>query len=753
MAQLLHRLGSFSVRHRRLVIISWLIGIVALSAGAIGISKPFSDGFSVPGTESQDAIELIEARTPGADADAASGRVVFAAPDGESLDTGAGRAAVEQAIDAIGQVPGVVEVSDPYTSAAVSQDGGIAYADVDFGMPAGDIAKEQTDGVAAAVQPATDAGLRVELGGDAAAAPAEAPIGEVLGIVVAALVLTITFGSVVAAGLPLLTAALGVAVGIMGALAATAFTDLDSNTTTLTLMLGLAVGIDYALLVLTRHRAQVRAGMDIEPSIAKAVATAGSAVVFAGTTVVIALVALLVTGIPLLQQMGLATAFTVAVAVLVNLTLVPALMAVMGRRAVRGKVMLETDGPAAAARPTMGARWIALVMKRRVVALVIPVVALGALAVPALDMELALPGDSALSPETTQRQAYDLLSEGFGPGFNGPLTVATVLPTGVGGEAAAAEVATQLGRIDGVAAVSPPQLNPEGDLALIRVVPTTGPTDPATTDLVRSIRDAAGGIESATGTEVLVTGQTAVEIDASQQMADALIPYLAVIVGLALLVLLLAFRSVLVPVTALAGFLLTIAATFGAVVSVFQHGFAADLLGVDQTGPLASILPVIMIGVLFGLAMDYQIFLISRMREEVGHGATPSDAVRDGFRHGARVVTSAALIMTAVFSGFMIPDDPIIKSVGFAFALGVLIDAFVVRMTLIPALMLLMGRRAWHLPGWLDRVLPNVDLEGAAMDAGSSAGDRPREAVLVATGSAPVGTSPEPTGGTSHDRH
>jgi len=738
MAHLLHRLGSFSVRHRRLVIITWLIGITALSAGAIAISKPFADGFSVPGTESQQAIELIEDRTPGADADAASGRVVFAAPDGQSLESGAGRDAVEEAVGAIGEIPGVAGVSDPYTAEAVSTDGGTAYADVDFSMPAGDIAKEQTDGVAAAVQPATDAGLRVEVGGDAAAAPAEAPIGEILGIVVAALVLTITFGSVVAAGLPLLTAALGVAVGIMGALAATSFTDLSSNTTTLTPMLGLAVGIDYALLIVTRHRAQVRAGTEIGPSIARAVATAGSSVVFAGTTVVIALVALLVTGIPLLQQMGLATAFTVAVAVLVNLTLVPALLAVVGRHAVRGKVVLETD--VAAARPTLGARWITVVMRHRVVALVIPVVVLGALAVPALGMELALPGDGALSPETTQRQAYDLLSDGFGPGFNGPLTVAAVLPDGADGAAAAADVATRLGQVDGVAAVSPPQVNAGGDLALIRVVPTTGPTDPATTDLVHDIRDAAGGIEAATGTDVLVTGQTAVEIDASQKMGDALIPYLAVIVGLALLVLLLAFRSVLIPLSALAGFLLTIAATFGAVVSVFQHGFAADLLGVDQTGPLASILPVVMIGVLFGLAMDYQVFLVSRMREEIGHGATPSDAVRDGFRHGARVVTAAALIMTAVFSGFMIPDDPIIKSVGFAFALGVLIDAFVVRMTLIPALLLLMGRRAWHLPGWLDRVLPDVDLEGAAMDTGSPSGGAPREAALATAGSAPSGT-------------
>jgi RND superfamily putative drug exporter len=293
-------------------------------------------------------------------------------------------------------------------------------------------------------------------------------------------------------------------------------------------------------------------------------------------------------------------------------------------------------------------------------------------------------------------------------------------------------VATKLRGIKGVATVSQPQLNPGADLALIRVIPTTGPTDPATTQLVHDLRDAAGGIEAATGTDLLVTGQTAVEIDASQRMADALIPYLAVIVGLALLVLLIAFRSVLVPVTALAGFLLTIAATFGGLVSVFQKGFAAELLGVDQTGPLTSILPVIMIGVLFGLAMDYQIFLVSRMREAVGQGASPSEAVRDGFRHGARVVTAAALIMAAVFSGFMIPDNPIIKSVGFSFALGVLIDAFLVRMTLIPALMLLMGRHAWYLPGWLDRLVPNMDLEGAAVNAQEAEDDdRRREAAFA----------------------
>jgi RND superfamily putative drug exporter len=415
--------------------------------------------------------------------------------------------------------------------------------------------------------------------------------------------------------------------------------------------------------------------------------------------------------------MGLAAAATVAVAVLVSLTLVPALIAVGGRHVVRGKVMaVESSSASPAVASTLGARWIAVVAKRRVLAVALPVLALGAMALPALDLQLALPGDGAEPPNTTQRQAYELLSDGFGPGFNGPLTVAAVLPVGAtGAQQAADKAAATLKDIAGVAKVFPAQINPAGDLALIRVVPTTAPTDSRTGDLVRSIRDAADGIADATGTRILVTGQTAVEIDASKRMGEALVPYLAVIVGLALLLLLIAFRSVLVPVTALAGFLLTIAATSGAVVAVFQNGFAAKLIGVDQTGPLASILPVIMIGVLFGLAMDYQIFIVSRMHEEMGRGAEPQDAVRDGFRHSARVVTVAALIMTSVFSGFMIPDNPIIKSVGFSFALGVLIDAFLVRMTLIPALMLLMGHKAWWLPAWLDRVLPDLDLEGTAL--------------------------------------
>ena len=717
MARLLHRLGAFSVRRRRTVLASWLVALGVMVALAISFGGSFTGGFSIPGTESQKANDLIQSKTPGAESDLASGTVVFAAPAGQTLASGAGRAAVERAVTAIGRVPGVATASDPYASTAVSSDGKVVFTSVDFSLPREQITDTQTAGLETAAATATDAGLQVEYSGSAAARLAEPPVGEIAGLAVAVLVLALTFGSLIAAGLPLLTALLGVGFGVLGIRLASSAWSLSNETITLAAMLGLAVGIDYTLFILSRHRTQVFDGMDIEPSIARAVGTAGSAVVFAGATVIIALVALLVTGVPFLGQMGLAAASTIAVAVLLSLTLVPALMAFAGPRATRGKnSSAALHDPRTGEKPTLGARWIGQVMRRRFVAIGVPILVLAAVAAPALDMRLGLSGDGGLGPDTTQRKAYDLLSDGFGPGFNGRLTIAAEVPPGNGAQRAADATAAELEGFNDVAAVSPGRLNPAKDLAIISVTPSSGPSAAATEDLVNGIRDRAGAIEERTGATVSVTGETATDIDTSQTMSDALIPYLSVVVGLALILLMLAFRSILIPLTAIGGFLLTIGASFGAVVTVFQDGFGASLLGVAEAGPIVSILPVIVIGVLFGLAMDYQVFLVSRMREEFKHGATPGDAVRDGFRHGARVVTAAALIMIAVFSGFMVPPDPIIKSVGFAFAFGIMVDAFLIRMTLIPALMTVMGRHAWWLPSWLDRILPNVDLEGATLD-------------------------------------
>jgi RND superfamily putative drug exporter len=697
MARLLQRLGYFAIRRRRLVVATWLIGLVALGALAGALKGTFSDQFKVPGTESQQAIELIERNVPHANADGAIGRVVFAAPTGETVD----KASVEAAVERLAAAPDVASASDPFQTGTVSKDGRIAYTDLRFEIPQAEVSATQTHAIAAAVRGGAP---QVEFAGSAAPVASEAPIGETLGVIVAVVVLTITFGSLLAAGLPLLIALFGVGAGILAITLASGFTDLTSTSTTLAAMLGLAVGIDYALLILSRHRTQVRDGMRIEDSIALATGTAGSAVVFAGSTVMIALVALTITGTPFLAQMGIAAAGTVAIAVLASLTLVPALLASGGARMVRGKAF-SAETATAGAR-TLGARWVDVVMRRPVLAAGVVVVALGALAIPALDVRLGLPNDGTANPDTTQRQAYELVSDGFGVGANGQLT----LVARTADQAAADATVKTLSALSDVAAVSPAQVVPGKALALISVTPSSGPSSEATEHLVTTIRD------TRFAADVLVTGETATNIDVSQKMAGSLIPYLAVVVGLALLLLMVAFRSILVPLTAIGGFLLTIVASFGAVVLVFQKGVGADLIGVAQTGPLVSLLPILIIGVIFGLAMDYQVFLVSRMHEEVAHGATPRDAVREGFSASARVVTAAALIMISVFAGFILPDDPIVKSIGFAFAVGILIDAFLVRMTLIPALMTLLGARAWWLPRGLDRVVPNLDLEGAALE-------------------------------------
>jgi RND superfamily putative drug exporter len=692
----------------------WVLALVALAVLAGAFKGTFSDQFKVPGTESQEAIELVERNVPAANADGATGRVVFAAPRGESLSAGEGKAAIEQAVKRLADVPSVASASDPFTTAGVSRDGRIAFSDLQFTIKQAEVSAKQTDAIEAATR---NTGLQVEYGGSAAAVESEAPIGEALGVIVAVFVLTITFGSLLAAGLPLLTALIGVGVGALGIQLASGLTDLTSTVTTLAAMLGLAVGIDYALFILSRHRTQVRDGMEIEESIALATGTAGSAVVFAGSTVIIALVALVVTGVPFLAQMGIAAAASIAIAVALSLTLVPALLAFAGQRMLRGKTFSAAlPGERTPGSMTMGARWIAVVMRRPVIASTAVVLALLALAIPALDVRLGLPNDGTANPDTSARQAYDLVSDGFGVGVNGQLTVVAQIHSGHDPQTAADATAKTLSALPDVAAVSPAQVIPGKNLALISVTPSSGPSSTATEHLVTAIRDQAHTIDSRTGARVLVTGQTATNIDVSQRMASSLVPYLAVVVGLALLLLMVAFRSILVPLTAIGGFLLTIVASFGAVVLVFQKGVLADVFGVAQTGPLISLLPVLIIGVIFGLAMDYQVFLVSRMHEAFAHGATARDAVRDGFRHSARVVTAAALIMISVFAGFILPDDPIIKSIGLAFAVGILIDAFLIRMTLIPALMTLLGHRAWWLPRWLDRLIPNLDIEGAAIE-------------------------------------
>ncbi|EHR51793.1 putative RND superfamily drug exporter [Saccharomonospora marina XMU15] len=707
MAGLLYRLGRFSFRHRRIVLVLWIALLAAFGVGAATLSQSTTDTFSLPGTEAQQGFDLLDERFPGLSADGATAQVVFAAPEGKVTDPQY-RSAIDSSVAELGRAPDVASVRDPFQGGGVSPDGSIAYAEVRYDLQPdelGDPAREALTTVAANGE---RAGLQVEVGGTAVQPHPEPPTTEVIGLAVAVVVLTAALGSLLAAGLPLLTALIGVGIGISGVAISTAFFELSSTTSILALMLGLAVAIDYALFIVTRYQHELTVTDDPERAAGRAVGTAGNAVVFAGATVIVALVALSMAGIPMLTAMGLAAAGTVAVAVLIALTLLPAMLGFAGRRAAARR-------PRRSRGTGLGKRWVTFVTRRPVPVLLIAVLALGVAAVPATDLRLGMPDGGTAPPESTERKAYDLLSEGFGPGFNGPLLVVADLEQGQDAQRTAQALRGDLADLGGVARVGPPMVDPAGETAVLNVIPASSPSSPETEQLVRDIRAHGQDFGSERGAEVFVTGQTAMDIDTSDRLSDALLPYLAVVVGLAFLLLMVVFRSVVVPIKAAAGFLLTIGATFGAVVAVFQWGWLDWLFGVEQTAPIMSLLPIFMIGVLFGLAMDYQVFLVTRMREAHVHGAEPTEAVVGGFRHGSRVITAAALIMISVFAGFIASDEDTVKSVGLALAFGVLVDAFVVRMTIVPAVMSLLGRASWWLPRWLGRLLPRVDVEGASL--------------------------------------
>lgn len=704
MATFLSRLGRFSFQRRWLVTGIWVVLLAAFGVGALTLSGQTTNSVAIPGTESQRAMEQLKQKFPEAGVGGATARVVMVAPEGEKLNPGT----VSEVVDGLRAAPKVVGATDPFQTRTVSPDGRIALAQVSYQVKNFELTESDREALRAAAEPGTAAGLTVEFGGDAMQPMPQTQPTEGIGVAVAAVVLIVTFGSLLAAGLPLLTALIGIGIGMAGITAASGFLDLNSNTPVLALMIGLAVGIDYALFILSRYRHELREGRDPASAAAMAVGTAGSAVVFAGLTVIIALAGLTVVGIPVLGEMGVAASATVAIAVLIAISLLPALLGFVRTKVLGGRIPGLRGGNGSG--PTVGERWAAFVARRRAVVLVLSVAGLAVLAIPATDMRLGLPNDSTAPPDSTQHKAYDLISEGFGPGSNGPLIV--VVEASTNPQAAVGATAQRINALDEVAAVMPPRFNTEGDTALLNVVPKSGPSSEETEQLVSDIRAEGESLQRQTGATVSVTGYTALNIDVSRKMADAMLPYLSLIVGLAFILLMLVFRSVVVPLKAAVGFLGSVAATFGAVVAVFQWGWLGDLLGVESTGPVMSMLPILLIGVLFGLAMDYQVFLVTRMREEYVHGATPDRAMVIGFKHGSRVVVAAALIMISVFAGFVLAKETLIQSVGFALAFGVAMDAFVVRMTIVPAVMSLLGKRAWWLPRWLDRVLPSVDVEG-----------------------------------------
>lgn len=711
MATLLYRLGRASFRRRRLVLALWLAVLAALGVATLAFIGPTASNFTMPGTESQRALDALAKHFP--EAGGATGTIVVAAPEGEQLTSPKARQAIGALTKEAAGLPGVVAAVDPFQIGAVSPDGRHALVQVQFAAVNDRVTDDQRAAYAKVGAGAEAAGLRVEHGGEVMTSEPEIGSTEALGVAVAAAVLIVTFGSLVAAGMTMLNALIGVGVGMAGLFALSSLVELTSTAPVLALMLGLAVGIDYSLFITSRHRQNLLDGLEPEEAAARAVGTAGSAVVFAGATVVIALAGLAVVNIPFLTVMGLAASGTVAVAVLVAITLQPALLGFAGHRILpRRHRTARPTGPAA--RGGFGFRWAYIVTRWRVLFILAGVLGLAGLTVPASEMRLALPDAGTAQAGSPAREAHDLISAGFGPGFNGRLAAVVSSGSAEATGRAAKEAAALIQATKGVIAVTPPQPNASGTTVLLAVIPATGPTDAATETLVHDIRDKVRGID---GAQVSLTGMTAIGIDVSEKLSDALPVYLLLVVGLSVLLLMLVFRSVLVPVKAALGFLLTVGATFGITVTVFQQGWLSGLLGVDTPGPLVSFLPILLIGILFGLAMDYQVFLVSRMREDFVHGDTAQQATISGTGHGARVVTAAALIMISVFGGFVLLDDPIIKSMGFALAVGVAIDAFVVRMTIVPAVMSLLGDSAWWLPRPLARVLPNVDIEGEQLRA------------------------------------
>ena len=633
--------------------------------------------------------------------------------------------------EAIGQIDDAVSPFDEFARGVISEDNRAAIISLRFEAESGNITEATFDALAEQT-----AELQQEIPGGQASVGGEAysdnrpglSLAEGIGVLIALVVLVITLGSLRAAGMPLLTAILGVGITMALIFGATAIATISSTTPLLALMLGLAVGIDYALFITSRHRDQLRDGMDPEESVARAVATAGSAVVFAGLTVIIALCGLAVARIPFLTTMGVAAAIGVAIAVLIALTLLPALLGFGGERLrprvrtprPRKRALRQAQGASAAlsastARGRVPRAWVRLVTKVPALTIILVVAGLGAMAYPAKDLQIALPSNGVANPGTPARVTYDLISEHFGDGYNGPLIVtATIVSTDDPLEVMDG-IADEIRALPGVASVPLSTPNEDASTGIVQVIPENGPDTPDTKALVREIRDLKPVIQERYDVPIAVTGYTAVAIDVSDRLGGALLPFGVLVVGLSLVLLTMVFRSIAVPLKATIGYLLSVGAAFGATAMVFEYGWFSEFFNVGQTAPVISFLPILLMGILFGLAMDYEVFLVSRIREEYVHGGDAHRAIEDGFAASARVVIAAGVIMFAVFAAFVPDGEGPIKTIAFGLAVGVFIDAFIVRMTLVPAVLALLGRAAWWLPRWIDRRLPSFDVEGEAL--------------------------------------
>jgi putative drug exporter of the RND superfamily len=709
----LSALARWCYRHRLIVVLLWVVAVAGLGVASKAVGSAYSDNFSLPGTESTKALQLLQKSLPAQSGDSAT--VVWQTGAGGTVQDPAVRQRMTATLGKLAKLPSVTSVTSPYGprgARQISKDGRTAYAQISFDQLGNKLPKADVQRVVDTAEQARTAGLRVELGGNPISQTERTPpsSSEAVGVLAAAIVLFIAFGSLFAMLLPIMTAIAGVGTGLLTVGLLTHALDIGQIGPILGALIGLGVGIDYALFIVTRHRTGLRSGMTVEDSVVKAIDTSGRAVLFAGATVVIALLGMLVLGMSFLNGMAIASATTVVATVLAAITLLPALLGFLGMRTLSRRERRLT----AAGTPSGGGvwqRWASVVQRRPGLLSTVAIVVIAVLTVPVFSLRLGS-SDAGNDPSsTTTRQAYDLLATGFGPGFNGPLQLVAQTPAPADRQALG-RLVDQVGHLKGVASVAAPPMPPGSKIGIVQVVPTTSPQSKQTSDLIGRLRhDVVPAAERGTTMKVYVGGATAIFVDFAGVLTGKLPLFLGVIIALGFILLLVAFRSLLVPATAAVMNVLAAGASFGVIVAFFQWGWGSELIGLGAAGPVEAFLPVIMLSVLFGLSMDYQVFLVSRMHEEWVHTRDNARAVNVGQAQTGRVITAAATIMIAVFIAFVFGGQRVIAEFGIGLAAAVALDAFILRTVLVPSVMHLFGAGNWWLPKWLDRRLPHLSVD------------------------------------------
>ena len=708
MSSFLYRLGQRCARHPVRVLGIWIIVAIAVLGLNQRLGGEVKDNFTVPGVEAQRADDVLNGSFP--ELSGNSGQIVFHVDTGTVTDA-ENRAAIDASLDELRRGADVTAVSDPFDArgSTVSSDGQTAFATVYYSIDT--LEEAHTDDATEAAEIAREHGIQTELTGTLVAAEIEG--NEAIGLAVAVIVLLIAFGSLIAMAIPIVTALIGLFIGLGGVGIMAFFVDTPTTSTMIASMIGLGVGIDYALFVVTRHRQHLNEGMSVEEAAGVANATAGQSVLFAGMTVVIAITGLVMAGIPAVTTMGFSAAIVVLFSMIVAVTLLPACLGLTGRHIDRWSIPHRKAVPG---RATLAGRWAHHIGQRPVRYAVGSLVGLLLLAAPVLGLSMGFADDSNTGADTTQRHAYDLLTDNFGQGFNGPFTIVVDLSE-ASGPTVLQHISDAVAADPGIAAVQPPLVNEAGDTGVIIAQPTTSPQDSATDDTVQRLRtDVLPATVDDTGAEVMVGGRTAMLSDLSERITERLPWFIATVVAMSFVLLMIVFRSVLVPLKAALMNLLSIGAAYGVIVAVFQWGWAKGLFGLESTVPVNPFVPMIMFAILFGLSMDYEVFLLSSVREAFQRSGDSHKSVVEGLSSTARVITSAALIMISVFLAFVATDDVTVKMFGLGLATAVLIDATLVRMVLVPSTMSLLGSANWWLPRWLDRVLPHLDLEGGEFE-------------------------------------